>query len=433
MRKAILLVPVMFFLLQGGTVVSVCGQEARKPAAAETPDVLGKGWIGVWKLLLEGQNKDLAYLAASVNSGKLSVQYYNRLWEPQKVHNFFLEGGKLTIDSRPNARTYRLELRLAGPAKTEGTWTLVHPQVKVTGRITGVRVLTENNWDAFEGLRAQEQPNHIIDINKFLIEKAPNGSLPEFVRFWQSEVEPRFLVLLADLLFGKDGSAEPDRTVLLKPVHQLLKKKEYRQLSVDAAKEMARVIEEIKQKHAEYYRVNPVALMPSFGGLDTSAWYFNRMVILRVPVDIVGRDYPGKALGAWLAKEQLKFVMYQFFPPVDQRLGVEVIREALAGYLALSKGFASSPDVLIALPAGSYQANVDKLGAVRQQLLANIEQADRREIRAQLGTVTPQAKNGLIVAYRFGQRVGSRYDMKQLSNMGPRRLVELLKEYLKES
>lgn len=409
------------------------GAAETKPRPAQTPAAPGNPWVGVWKVNLEGQNKDFAFFAASETSGKFSVQYYNRLWEQQKVQSATVENGKLTIESRPTARAYRLELKLTGPDKAEGSWLIVHPQVKVTGPMRAARVLSVNKWDALEGFRALEQPNHIVDLNKFLIEKAPTGSLPEFVRFWRSEVEPRFLFVLSDILYGKEATTEADRSVLLKPVYQLIKSKEYRQLAADAAKQMAAAIEEIKLKQKDFYRENPVVLMPSIGGLDGSAGYYNRLVILRLPVDQAAKDHPGKALPAFLAEQQLKFVMYHFFPPVDQRLGVEMIREGLAGYLAVSKGLVPGPDVLFNLPAGTYKGNVGKLDDVRRKLLANLEVSDPRQVKSLLSAGSPEGKRALMAAYRFGEMVGSRYDMNQLSSMGARQLIELLKEYLKGS
>lgn len=413
-------------------VIAVAAAQT-KPQTRQTPAAPANEWVGVWKVNLEGQNKDFAFLAASETSGKFSVQYYNRLWELQKVQSATVENGKLTVESRPTARQYRLHLSLTSPGKAEGTWEIVHPQVKVNGAMKAVRVLSTNNWDAMDGIRAQEQPNHVIDLNKFLIEKAPTKSLPEFVRFWSAEVEPRFLMILSDVLFGKEATTNVDRSALLGPVFQLIKTKQYRQLALDANKQLSAAIADIQSKQKDFYRENPIVLMPSMANVEGSAGYFNRLIILRLPLDQIGKEHPGKSLAAFLTEQQLKFIMYHFFPPVDQRLGVELIREGLASYLTVSKGLAPSPDVLFNLPAGTYQAEMAKLSDVRQQLLAKLDVADPKEVRRLLGAGSPEGRKALMVAYRFGEMVGSRYDMSQLSTLGARQLIDLLKEYLKAS
>ncbi len=389
-------------------------------------------WAGVWLLNIEGQEKAHAFLAVSQTADKVSVDYYNRAWERQALTEVGLKNGNLVFKSAPRAKTLQFQLAAAAAGKGEGSWSLIHPQAKMGGAIRARRVFAVNKWDPFEGLRAEVSPNQVIDLNKFLLDKAPRGSLQQFVSFWQAEVEPRFFVLIADLLYGKGGDLEPNRSIVLKPVFEVVKKGAYRQLSAQAAGELNRIISEIKQKQAEFYRENPIVLMPAFGGLETDAEFYNRRLYVRIPLDLAARDYPGKSLSSFLAKQQLKLVTYHIFPPSDKRLGIEFIREGLASSLTVSKGFASSPDALFNLPAGTYKTESGNLADCKKRVLADLAKKDSQVVESLLGSHSAESRKGRIAAYRFGEMVWSRFDLKQVARMGPRGLIDLMRQYLKE-
>jgi hypothetical protein len=410
--KSLLISSILLWLLQIGTV------------HAQTD------WTGAWVLAIQGDQKELGFAVVSESNDKVSVKYYNRLWEPQDLGEQGVKNGNLVFLSTPHASTFRFELVAGAPGKAEGTWNLIHPQGKKSGRIVARRAVSVNNWDPFDGLRAQISPNQVIDLNKFLLDKAPRSSLPEFIRFWHSTVEPQFFVPMADLLYGKTGEVDPDFVTLLKPIFELVRKKSYRELSVQTAADLNRIVGEIKLKHADFYRDNPTILMPSLGGLKTTSDFYNGRLHTRIGLDAVAKDYPGKALKAFLAKEELKLVTYHFFPPSDKRLGIEFIREGLASYLTVSQGFAASPDAYLNLPAGTYQAQCDNLGDYKKRLLAVLEKKDDQTHQGMLGIQSAEARTGLMAAYRYGEMVWSRSDLKQVATMGPRGLILKMRDFL---
>ncbi len=389
------------------------------------------GWTGAWVLCIQGDQKELGFAVVSESDGKVTVRYYNRLWEPQDLGEQGVKNGNLVFSSTPHASTFRFELIAGAPGRAEGTWTLIHPQAKKSGGIVARRVVSANNWDPFDGLRAQASPNQIVDLNKFLMDKAPRVSLQQFIRFWHSEVEPQFFVLLSDVFYGKKGELEPDFETLLRPVYESVRKKAYRDLSVQAASDLNRIIGEIKVKHSEFYRDNPMVLMPSFGRVKITSDFFNGRLYTRIGLDAVAKDYPGNGVKALLAKEALKFVTYHFFPPSDKRLGIEFIREGLASYLTVSQGFSANPDAYLNLPAGTYKAQCDKLDEYKKRLLAQLEKKDDQTLQEMMGMQSAESRTGLMAAYRFGEMIWSRFDLKQVANMGPRGLILKMRDYLK--
>jgi hypothetical protein len=395
-------------------------------AAAATED---SGWIGLWRLEMEGQNKDLAFLVVSGTSAQPSIQYYDRTWGKQVILPQPAENGGLVFESLPRAKTFRFEFKAPVAGKAEGQWIFVHPQYHMSGATHATRLLSVDHWDPFSGIQALEKPNHIVDLNAFLLEKAPLNSLPAFVSFWRTKVEPDFYLLLEDKLYRDDPGI--NRTTLLKPVFELLKKREFRETAARSATEMERVIAEIKAKAPDFYKQNPVVLMPSFGKFDASTDYVGRRLTIRFGVDLVAQRYPGAQFTSFLARQQLRLPFYQLFSLLDDRLGIELIKEGIASYMVVSTGLAPNADVCLGLPDGTYAANREKLAEYRKLLLAKLELGDPAEVKRMLDG-EDGSKKGLMVAYRFGEQFCSRFKPAELPEMGPRRVIELLRSSLSE-
>jgi len=53
-------------------------------------------------------------------------------------------------------------------------------------------------------------------------------------------------------------------------------------------------------------------------------------------------------------------------------------------------------------------------------------------VKAMLEAETPETREGLQVAYEFGDRIVSRFSVPEILGMRPEQIVNLLKDYLKE-
>jgi len=387
-------------------------------------------WTGLWKLEMEGQPEQLAFLVVSDTSGQLSIRYFDNAWGEKKVFLKPGANGHLVFDTPHDALAARFDLSPVSPGKASGIWTLRHPQFPEKKSFSAVRVMSVNQWNPFEGLKSLEKPNGLIDFNAFLLEKAPVKNLAAFVAFWESEVDPKFYVFIEDLLYR--GAKTSDKNVLLKPTYELLKSREFRETATRAAAEMERVIGEIQQKGSALYRKNPVVLMPSLGGLEASTDSYDNRLTIRIGVDRAASRYPGAQFAGLLAERQLQLALYKQFALVDQRLGVALIREGIARRMAVELGIAPNADAAIGVPEGTYAAKQSQLAGARKLMLEKITAGGESDVQRLLEGEN-NSREGLMVAYGFGERICGRFKPAEILGMGPTRVVELLREYLKET
>jgi hypothetical protein len=386
-------------------------------------------WTGLWKLQREDQPERLVFLVVSDTSGKLSIRYFDRFWGEEKVFLQPSAPDHLVFDTVQTSRAARFDLARNSAGKVSGIWTLRHPQFQDTKPFSAVRALSLNQWQPFEGLKILEKPKGVIDLNAFLLEKAPLKDLAAFVAFWESEVDPKFYVLIEDVLY-RDAKTT-DKKALLTPIYELLKSRDFRQTATRSAKEMERVIAQIKEKGALFYRKNPVVLMPSLGSLEASTDSYDNRLTIRVGVDRVAKRYPGDQFAGRLAREQLQLALYKQFAILDERLGIDLIREGISSRMAVVAGVAPSADAAIGVPAGTCAAKQGQLKAHKKLLLSRINEKKESEVR-RLMEGENGSREGFMVAYEFGERMLSRFKPEEVLAMLPMRVVELLREYLKE-
>jgi hypothetical protein len=386
-------------------------------------------WIGLWRLNLEGgDNPSHGFAVVSGEVGREKVRYFNQFWEEQELAKSLIAGADLLVESTPKSRTYRFELNRKGE-QAEGVWRVVHPQFPVKGRLAAGRVFRLNHWDPMQGVNQLLTVDLLVDVNAALLKKAPLGSLAKFRAYWISEAELQLFMLIEDLV----GVSPADRDAALQTVFSLLSKKEYRQLSVRFVTVRQKVLTDVKQKQPLFYSENPLVVMPSIGGLETTADFFAKKLYVRVGLDRIGRQYPGERLACLIAKEQMKMPLYRSLPPNDHRIGSEIIREGVAAYQAVALGFGKGPDDCFGLPAGAAAQANTKLGAYKKELLADLR-SNRPEARSKhLGAAAAVApKAGLLVAYQFGELVGKRFKPEEIVSMQGTRLYDLLIAFLKE-
>ncbi len=387
-------------------------------------------WVGVWQITIDGADRDTAFLVVTKAGKQTKPRYFTKLWEEQAMSEVRFEASKLRMTSVPRSRTVRLEFAPAGSGKIEGQWKMMHPQYPVAYPAHGVKRSSVPNFTPL-AFQSQEDVSHVVDLNDFLLKKAPRKSFEEFKRFWITTVDPTFLPLFQDIVYPV-GSAAGTNDEKIRAVFSLMDNSEFQENAARLAKEAKATIAAVKAKNPLLYVDNPIVLMPSLANEPVALDYIDRKLVVRLDTQRLCKKYQGDDLRAFLGRQQLKLPLYRLLPGAEDRLDAVMIREGMATRLAVSYGLAKTPEQCFGLPANALKQPAEKVALRRKAIFATLRFAGRDVVKAMLEAETPETREGLQVAYEFADRIISRFSMQEIMGMPPEQLTALLKDYLKE-
>ncbi len=180
-------------------------------------------WPGVWEITaekLEGGVKTYYLVIQDEDSAEL----YNHQWYPQVVKTFELDEDsvKMAINFEGVVVPTVLKGKLDGD-QLKGTIIFSFPQYEIAGNFSAERASAVPI-----PLPADHIPGTIedgtVNIVQYLADKAPKGSLDEFIKFWQDDVVPRYFVLMDPFLPKTDEAVERSLKVIYESLEKLEEK-----------------------------------------------------------------------------------------------------------------------------------------------------------------------------------------------------------------
>ncbi len=379
------------------------------------------GWVGLWRLNpVEGSPGNPLHVVVRETGGKCAIDYYSAsFFDSSTAAQEELSPDQMTFQTAALSKSYRVSLKREG-TEVSGTTELLHPQYHQTVSIVGHLVSPKNDWDPYAPVKEAADDLGIVDLEGQLIEKAPLDDETKFETYWEREIEPKFYAVVEDVIYSASGGLETRKRNLEK-LRLQLKDPAYREKAKALSGQNKALLERIKKDAPSLFFPNVFVLMPSLGSFDESVLIFGHNFVARLGADRLVADEARHDLGPWLARQHFQVPLYQAFPPVDSSMAARVIREGLAGYWAVTNGFAKEPtDCLVVAPPSSPKVNV---ADAKKKIIA--------VLRLTSPTHTVTAAEIAVVGADFARQLSSAYSTQEIIAKKRGELAGLLLNYLR--
>jgi hypothetical protein len=313
--------------------------------------------VGLWRCYPSGDlNPNVVrpfHLRIDYENGKYSTSLINADWiiSDLEKNEFGDQEANLTTPIRSKSADYKLKLE-SGVLKIKVE--LIHPQYKDETHFVGEKVLGDSKWKPGINLEAWPKDTNYFDLYSILYKEAPiEASLDEFIQYWDSEFEPKYYMLLAEMTYPDNGGIK-GRNDNLKAIQERLRSSDQKEKIEAFRSAWQAASQKVKEKAPKYYFANPFFGVPAPESYGVRSIVVDRsFFFLMDPPTILERNY--KNLEAWISKEILKVPIYRNFPPNQESNLDIIIREGFAVEMALNHGIVDDyadflPEDAVVLP-----------------------------------------------------------------------------------
>jgi hypothetical protein len=385
----------------------------------------GESMAGVWRLRSSDPDTQRpVHVVVSIDQGKVDISYFDGWWRGQKLLVEEAEEGSVKARGQGKSKLL-VELARKGE-QASGTVSFLHPQFPVSYTLSGFRVISSPAWEPLEGLRRHEDRDHLVDLNRILIEAASKNSFEQFREKFQNDVAGEFYCFLEEQLYGDSGLILPK----LKEMFDLVRRPEFRASAEKFARLRKEVAGQLKKEIPAFSLANMTLALPANTGFAVDTGVFLGDLLVRAYVSPSTRVALDKDIKLRLLQEQIRLPLYQQFPPGAGGLAGIIVREGISGYMAASLLKLKTED-LMGVPSRKLAECSPRLESHRHTLSPHL----RAEVKTAAKLINDPVLSGeqvvQLVIFQFGELMAQRFKPEEIVQLHRSRLMELVVSYLK--
>jgi hypothetical protein len=381
-------------------------------------------WLGLWRLEQRSPAGAAVYHVQVSSLGQSpDVRLYNADWERQRLTNVSIRSDILQFTWEVTGRPIlaRLEVRTN---RLTGNWNLIHPQYSMDGRLEAIKVITQPDWDPSGGFSELQAADGLIDFTGFLL-NSPHQTYEQFLRFWNSEVEPAFYPLLADLLYGT-GVVEPDlRERQLRALYRQLQDPLFKSRARKVSGLYSSVHADLKRQLPEFSIKAAPITMPSMEGSAEGLLVLGGRIFVIIDIAALKESLETR-LRYVLARMTLQGSVLSRHRGNDP--GITALRTGLLAHMTSRLGYSEKPSDYLLSSEEALQQVAKAESSYREQLAAMLGGSFRPEDVRRFFEVAPRP--GGYIGYHFVASLLQSRSLTEILEMETPAIYAELRSYL---